>query len=103
MVREREAIRVCGRGFCISWRRSDQFTAGLVRVVAGLYRWLRSVLSWAWAWAWREWQPWVFGVTVVGICGEGGSSNRICLGDLLFVGKREVDDGGRFGGSVVAI
>ncbi|KAJ6878524.1 hypothetical protein NC652_032135 [Populus alba x Populus x berolinensis] len=101
MVREREAIRVCGRGFCISWRRSDQFTVGLVRVVAGLYRWLRSVLSWAWAW--REWQPWVFGVTVVGICGEGGSSNRFCLGDLLFVGKREVDDGGRFGGSVVAI
>lgn len=28
MVMEREAIRVCGRGFCISWRRSDQFTAG---------------------------------------------------------------------------
>jgi hypothetical protein len=79
------------------------------RLVAGLYRWLRSVL----AWAWREWQPWVFGVTVVGIC-EGGSSNRFCLvicclgmcgqkKDLVVVGKREVDDGGQFGGSVVAI
>jgi hypothetical protein len=63
------------------------------RLVAGLYRWLRSVLSWAWAW--REWQPWVYGVTVVGICGEGGSSNRFCLGDLLF---GYVWSKGRFGG-----
>jgi hypothetical protein len=52
----------------------------------------------------------VFGVTVVGICGVTGFVWVIrCLGmcgqkgDLVVVGKREVDDDGRFGGSVVAI
>jgi hypothetical protein len=37
----------------------------------------------------------VWVICCLGMCGQKG--------DLVVVGKREVDDGGQFGGSVVAI